>query len=68
MNENKAKFTVGELKSYLADLPDETQLVFEHGLTFYRITTRGENLEQLEFKERFLVLDNEPLLIHADDK
>lgn len=68
MKDTKVKFTVGDLKVHLSGLPDDTQLVFEHGLTFYRITTRGENLEQIEFMERFLVLDDEVPAIHADDQ
>jgi len=68
MYKKNVKFTAGELKSHLADIPNDTILIFENGLTFDRITTRGVNLEQIEFKERFLVLDDAHMQIHADDK
>lgn len=68
MTEKNVTFTAGELKSHLAHIPDDTILIFENGLTFDRITTRGTNLEQIEFKERFLVLEDVHIPIHSDDR
>lgn len=58
MSANHVKLTVAGLKAQLAALPDDAELVFENGLTFYAITTRGNNLVQIEFNERFFVLDD----------
>jgi hypothetical protein len=55
--ENSKKFTVGQLKSHLAELNDSDELVFQNELTFYRIKKRGENLEQIEFNEVFQMPD-----------
>jgi len=67
MNKKSTTFTVGELRSHLEAIPDDTELVFEHGLTFYRIAPRGDNLEQIEFNERFMVLEDTHIRIHADN-
>lgn len=58
MGIERKKLTVADLKAQLDDLPDDAELIFEGGLTFDRIHTRGQNLEQVEFKERFMVLDD----------
>ncbi|WP_298159812.1 hypothetical protein [Brevundimonas sp.] len=43
--------TVGDLKRQLAGWPDDTELEFQGGMTFYRLKTRGKNMVQLEFNE-----------------
>ena len=45
------KFTVGELKRHLENTPDDMELIFQGGGTFYRFKQRDENLLQLEFNE-----------------
>lgn len=56
MNNEAPELTVGRLKSWLKNLPDETELIFQGGMTFYRIKTRGENLEQIEFYEEIEII------------
>ncbi len=53
---NNVQFTVGDLKLWLEGLPDETDLVFQGGLTFHRIKKHDPNLVQIEFKEAFEII------------
>ncbi len=43
--------TVGDLKRQLASYDDGDELIFQGGLTFYRLKTRGDKLVQVEFDE-----------------
>lgn len=43
--------TVGDLKRQLAGLPDNMDLEFQGGMTFYRLKQRDKNMVQLEFNE-----------------
>jgi hypothetical protein len=43
--------TVGDLKSQLSGLPDDTKLIFAGGLTFYRLKRRGDDEVFVEFNE-----------------
>jgi hypothetical protein len=45
------KFTVGDLRRLLNDWPEDHELIFQGGLTFYRLDIRGPNLVQLEFNQ-----------------
>lgn len=51
MNEDRRIFTIGDLKSWIKDIPNDTELIFQGNLTFYRIKRRGENLVQMEFNQ-----------------
>ncbi len=53
---NDVQFTVGDLKLWLECFSDETDLVFQGGLTFHRIKKHGPNLVQIEFKEAFEII------------
>lgn len=46
-----SEITVGDLKRQLAAWPDDTELEFQGGMTFYRLKMRGKNMVQLEFNE-----------------
>lgn len=46
-----SEITVGDLKRQLAAWPDDAELEFQGGMTFYRLKMRGKNMVQLEFNE-----------------
>lgn len=54
-----SEITVGDLKRQLAGLPDDTELRFQGGMTFYRLKGRGKNMVQLEFNEPQAYLTDE---------
>ena len=46
-----ADLTVGDLRRTLESYPDDAELGFSGGMTFYRLKWRGPNLVMLEFSE-----------------
>jgi hypothetical protein len=51
MKEDGSSMTVGELIEALKEVPRETKIRFQGGLSFYRFKRRGEDLIQVEFNE-----------------
>jgi hypothetical protein len=43
--------TVGDLRRELESCPDNTELIFQGGLTLFKADKRGPNLVQIEFNE-----------------
>jgi len=52
-------FTVRDLKDQLANWPDDMELEFAGGMTFYRLKQRDKNMLQIEFSEPQVYLTEE---------
>jgi hypothetical protein len=46
-----SSITAGDLRRQLEGLPEDTEIIFQGGMTFYRTKWRGENTVQIEFNE-----------------
>ena len=51
MQPEPTSITVEILQAALAGYPPETELMFQGGLTFFRVNERGDGLVQVEFNE-----------------
>lgn len=51
MKDDGSSMTVGELIEALREVPRDTKIRFQGGLSFYRFKRRGEDLIQIEFNE-----------------
>lgn len=51
MKDDGSSMTVGELVEALREVPRDTKIRFQGGLSFYRFKRRGEDLIQVEFNE-----------------
>ncbi|MDD1002418.1 hypothetical protein [Pseudomonas sp. TNT2022 ID642] len=51
MKDDESSMTVGELVEALREVPRDTKIRFQGGLSFYRFKRRGEDLIQVEFNE-----------------
>ena len=55
MTKDETIFTVRDLMEWLKGIPNNTELIFQGGLTFCRIKNRGENLVQMEFNQKITI-------------